>query len=238
MLHTHTCYTHTHTVSLSLSLSRRHIHHTHTHTTQILFPSLSLSCFLFILSLFPSLPLFLSLPPLSLRLSRALSLSTASTGWRRLIGSPKLQIIFHKRATKYRSFLRKMTYKDKGSYESSPPCTTQQDGKEPLFAGSRRPIGCLKMQVIFRERATNYRALLQKMTYKDKAFYASSPPCYTTIIHAQAHFLYISLSLSHTHTHILSLCLSLSRALFFSLPLSLSLSLSLLLSLSTASTAI
>jgi len=46
-----------------------------------------------------------------------------STGWRRLIGSPKLQIIFHKRATKYRSLLRKMTYKDKGSYESSPPCS-------------------------------------------------------------------------------------------------------------------
>jgi len=40
-----------------------------------------------------------------------------------LIGSPKLQIIFHKRATKYRSLLRKMTYKDMGSYESSPPCT-------------------------------------------------------------------------------------------------------------------
>ena len=45
------------------------------------------------------------------------------TGWRRLIGSPKLQIILHKRATKYRSLLRKMTYKDNGSYESSPPCT-------------------------------------------------------------------------------------------------------------------
>ena len=45
------------------------------------------------------------------------------TGWRRLIGSPKLQIIFHKRAKKYRALLLKMTYKDKGSYESSPPCT-------------------------------------------------------------------------------------------------------------------
>ena len=44
------------------------------------------------------------------------------TGWRRLIGSPRLQIIFHKRATKYRSLLRKITNKDKGSYESSPPC--------------------------------------------------------------------------------------------------------------------
>ena len=47
-----------------------------------------------------------------------------TTGWRRLIGSPKLQIIFHNRATKYRALLLKMTYKDKGSYESSPPCTT------------------------------------------------------------------------------------------------------------------
>ena len=34
--------------------------------------------------------------------------------------APKLQIIFHKRATKYRSLLQKMTHKDKGSYESSP----------------------------------------------------------------------------------------------------------------------
>ena len=46
----------------------------------------------------------------------------ACTGWRRLIGSPKLQIIFHKRVTKCRALLRKMTYSDKGSYESSPPC--------------------------------------------------------------------------------------------------------------------
>ena len=48
---------------------------------------------------------------------------STGTGWRRLIGYPKLQIIFHKRATKYRSLLRKMTYKDKRSYESSPSCT-------------------------------------------------------------------------------------------------------------------
>jgi len=34
---------------------------------------------------------------------------------------PKLQIIYHKRAIKYRSLLRKMTFKDKGSYASSPP---------------------------------------------------------------------------------------------------------------------
>jgi len=30
-----------------------------------------------------------------------------------------------------------------------------------------RPVGSLKLQVIFRKRATTYRALLRKMTYKD-----------------------------------------------------------------------
>jgi len=49
--------------------------------------------------------------------------ATRITGWRSLIGSPELQNIVHKRATKYMSLLRKMTYKDKGLYESSPPCT-------------------------------------------------------------------------------------------------------------------
>ena len=43
--------------------------------------------------------------------------------------------------------------------------------------GWRKPIGCLKLQIIFRKRATKYRAVLRKMTYKDKASYASSPPC-------------------------------------------------------------
>jgi len=43
--------------------------------------------------------------------------------------------------------------------------------------GWRRPIGCLKLQVIFRKRATNCRALLRKMTYKNKASYGSLPPC-------------------------------------------------------------
>ena len=35
--------------------------------------------------------------------------------------------------------------------------------------GWRRLIGCLKLQVIFRKRVTNYRALLRKVTYEDKA---------------------------------------------------------------------
>ena len=55
--------------------------------------------------------------------AKARHIAWPSTGWRRIIGSPKLQIIFLKRATKYRPLLWKMTYKDKGSYESSPPFT-------------------------------------------------------------------------------------------------------------------
>jgi len=44
--------------------------------------------------------------------------------------------------------------------------------------GWRRPIGCLSLQNFFaRKGATNYRALLRKITYKDKASYGSSPPC-------------------------------------------------------------
>ena len=38
-------------------------------------------------------------------------------------GCPKLQVIFRKRATNYRDPLRKMTYKDKASYESLPLCS-------------------------------------------------------------------------------------------------------------------
>ena len=55
------------------------------------------------------------------------------------------------------------------------------DCRDGLAAGWRRPIGCLKLQVIFRKRATNYRALLRKMTYKDKGSYRSSPPCKWTV---------------------------------------------------------
>ena len=47
--------------------------------------------------------------------------------------------------------------------------------------GWQRPIGRLKLQVIFRKKATNYRAPLRKMTYnemtyRDKTSCGSSPP--------------------------------------------------------------
>jgi len=51
--------------------------------------------------------------------------------------------------------------------------------------GWRKLIGCLKLQVIFRKRATNYRALVRKMTCGDKASYDSTPPCRVCCIRQQ-----------------------------------------------------
>ena len=42
-------------------------------------------------------------------------------------------------------------------------------------------IGCLKLQVSFHKRATNYRALWWKQTYADKTSCAISPPCTTVV---------------------------------------------------------
>ena len=56
--------------------------------------------------------------------------------------------------------------------------------------GWRRPIGCLQLQVIFSKRANDYRALLRKMTCKDKASCGSSPPCIHEACHAYKWVLY------------------------------------------------
>jgi len=48
---------------------------------------------------------------------------TCIAGWRRLIGCLKLQVNFRKTSTNYRVFMRKMTYEDEASYDSTPLCT-------------------------------------------------------------------------------------------------------------------
>ena len=63
--------------------------------------------------------------------------------------------------------------------------------------GWRRLRGCLKLQVIFRERATNYRALWRKVTYEDKASCDSTPPCSTRLQHTT----YYCNTLHTTATH-------------------------------------
>ena len=45
-------------------------------------------------------------------------------------------------------------------------------------------IKYFKLLVIFGKRAINYRALLRKMTCKDKASYGSSPSCIIETPHA------------------------------------------------------
>jgi len=59
--------------------------------------------------------------------------------------------------------------------------TWQVRGVAQRDTGWRRPIECLKLQVIFRQRATDYRAFLRKTTYKNKASYDSTPPCRSLI---------------------------------------------------------
>jgi len=54
----------------------------------------------------------------------------------------------------------------------------------------QKNVGCLKLQVIFRKKATNYRALLRKMTYEDKASYGSlSPFTYIYIYRVTTHWI-------------------------------------------------
>jgi len=52
------------------------------------------------------------------------------------------------------------------------------------LAPGRKPLRLPRahFQVSFHKRATNYRALLREMTYNNKAFYGSSPPCTVSFI--------------------------------------------------------
>jgi len=53
-----------------------------------------------------------------------------------------LQVIFRKRATNYRALSRKMTNKEKVSYDSTPPCSVVS-----FAIGWLRLVGSLKLQV-------------------------------------------------------------------------------------------
>ena len=104
----------------------------------------------------------------------------------------------------------------------------EQFSSDKSHIGWRRLIGCLKSQVIFHKRATNYGALLGEMTYKDKASYDSAPPCIrhpitntlhnaathcTTLHHAAQH----CNTLHHTAPHCTTLQHVIYRALFMGL---------------------
>jgi len=102
-------------------------------------------------------------------------------GWLQSVGSIKLQVSF----AEYRLFLRALSQKRPiilyectymYAYPSEGACkqvilTCMRHIFEWVIActGWRRPMECLKLRVIFRKRATNYKALLRKMTFRDKA---------------------------------------------------------------------
>ena len=56
-------------------------------------------------------------------------------------------------------------------------CNCAKSQIESTWYRVARLIGCLKLQVIFRKRATNHRALLREKTCEDKVSYDSTPPC-------------------------------------------------------------
>jgi len=98
--------------------------------------------------------------------------------WRRLIGSPKLQIIFHKRATKYRSLLRKMTYKDKG------------------ITSEIRLIGSPKLQIIWSIRLKRISKHSKTIIGFIRIFGLRVCACVPAYVH-----MYVCLN-THTYTHI------------------------------------
>jgi len=58
-----------------------------------------------------------------------------------------------------------------------------------MTTGWRWCIGCLKLHLSFRRKATNYRALLHKVSYKYKSSYAPSPPCTCIVLYFAAYLL-------------------------------------------------
>ena len=61
--------------------------------------------------------------------------------------------------------------------------------------GWRRPIGCLQLQVILWKRATNYRALLRKMTKKIRHSMGLSHPVSHSTMYTYTH-------MCRTHTYV------------------------------------
>ena len=75
-------------------------------------------------------------------------------------------------------------------------------------------IGCLKLQVSFCKRATNYRALLGKMTYKDKASSVSSSPCRSLFILTTFFSSVCLFQVSQVKVYVRVCCLALSNYTF------------------------
>jgi len=63
-----------------------------------------------------------------------------NTRWRRVLGCLKLQVIFCRRAANSRGCLQKMTYQDKASCDSRPPCNKHVDSVLAHVKMLRKPF--------------------------------------------------------------------------------------------------
>ena len=100
------------------------------------------------------------------------------TGWRRLIGCLKAQVIFRTRAINHRAFLRKMTYEDKASYDSTSPCSNELTFE--IFSSSLKAEGknsldkvrCLKSHLPAKCNVISYEATFDRgMFYCDNLLF-------------------------------------------------------------------
>ena len=116
-----------------------------------------------------------------------------TTGWQGCIQCLNLQVAFRKRATNYRALLREMTYKDKASHVSLTLFDTLWHSVYTYIPDTQTHV-CGAHTYCVCKKATNYRALLRKMTYKDKASHAS-----LTLFDTLWHSVYTYLPDTQTH---------------------------------------
>ena len=96
-----------------------------------------------------------------------------------------MRIIFHKRATKYRSLLLKMTYKEKGSYECTLQCTNASD-RVTKQIHSKEPISHSTEPCIHSKRAPHTLKKSIKYTQKKNHIHSNRTPHTLPCIHLKS----------------------------------------------------
>ena len=120
------------------------------------------------------------------------------TGWRRLIGCLKLQATFRQRATKYRARLRKITCKDKASYDTTPPYNVH------VITRHVASIYIHKNMYAYTQTHTRTHTYMQTQSLSHTRPYTHAYTHAHTHTHTHPCTHARTLSCSHTRTHTLS----------------------------------